>query len=188
MRVNHLLMNIDDPSTDTPLPVNRPGDPTPKPRTKGVSKREILKRAEALLLKPSAPPSTTTKTPSISQPSAQKPEQDLPPSLATLAVKEDIVGRDIASSVPGSLHDSADDESELSEIEEVLEAPKPLFPGLVGSVARAEEIEDSEREGGREGKEEEGEGEGEGEGEEGEEGEEELEGEGEGEGGEEGAE
>lgn len=179
MRVNHLLMNTDGPSIDTPSPDNRPGDPAPKQRTKGVSKREILKRAEALLLKTSAPP-PTTKTPSISQPSAQQPEQDLPRSLATPAVKEDLAGRDVASSVPGSLHDSADDESELSEIEEVLEAPKPLFPGLVGSAARAEEIEDSEREGEREGKEEEGE--------DGEEGEEEGEGDGDGEGGEEGGE
>lgn len=166
MRVDHLLMNTDLPPIDAPSPDGRPGDLAPKQRTKGVSKREILKRAEALLLKPSAPP-PTTKTPSNPQPAAQQLEQDLPRSLATLAVKEDIAGRDTVSSVPGSLHDSADDESELSEIEEVPEAPKPLFPGLVGSAARAEEVEDSEREGERGGKEED-------------DGDEELEGEGEG--------
>ena len=191
MRVDHLLMNTDGPTVaDTPSPDNRHGgqDPAPKQRLKGVSKREIIKRAEALLSKPSAPPQITTKTSTMINiliPSTQHHQQNhgqpRRPLLPSLASKDDTVtatNRDTASSVPGSLHDSADDESELSEIDEVVAQPpsqplsplphpstttKPLFPGLVNTPTPASapasipaneqhnEHEDDEREGEKEG-------------------------------------
>lgn len=164
MRVDHLLMNTDGPTVvDTPSPDNRPGgqDLAPKQRLKGVSKREILKRAESLLSKPSAPPQTIPKTSIMinvlipSTPHHQQDHEQHPrPLLPSLASKDDTAtaaSRDVVSSVPGSLHDSADDESELSEIDEVAAQPpshppsppypptttKPLFPGLVNALTPA---------------------------------------------------
>lgn len=44
----------------------------------------------------------------------------------------------VEHSVPGSVHDSADDESgsELSELDEEPTPPRSLFPGLVARVAK----------------------------------------------------
>lgn len=166
MRVDHLLMNTDGPAVDTPSPDNRPGDlAPPKQRVKGVGRREIQRKAEALISKPAVPtPSAkSAKTPVLA------PEQDFARSSgAMLAVKED-VSKDTVSSVPGSLHDSADDESELSEIEDVAEPEildpmemvettevaeplgvKPLFPNLIsakaGSIENVVEEEEKEEE------------------------------------------
>lgn len=77
------------------------------------------------------------------------------------------------SSIPGSVHDSADDESELSDVEDTLETAKgiPLFPNLGDSRDGADEVDEEEKEGSEragdeQGDEEEELGDGEGEGEE----------------------
>lgn len=129
MRVDHLLMNTDDTVATPPPPTTITPDPAAiKPRTKGVGRKELLRKAEAVVTKPSAAPEmfripSTTET-SVSQLPRQgvsivKEEQG----------KEDAQG----SSAPGSVHDSADDESELSEIEEEPPVPvvTPMFPNLI---------------------------------------------------------
>lgn len=160
-------------------PIATSGVPAPPPtkpaRAKTVTRREVQRKAEGLIVRP--PPiktptllkHTTFPRPSaaieISQPSSLHPTDMQQATVglglsalegsrvATLAREdvEDGVGS-TESSRPGSVHDSADDESELSELEEVDndglddelimgedrdEDPKPtfqravLFPGLV---------------------------------------------------------
>lgn len=168
MRVNHLLMSTEGPPGDAPSPelTSLSGDPTvvKPPRFKGVGRREIQRKAEAIISKP--PPAPIAAKP------PKAPVETLPQQLqeqgyqvnpaATLMVKEEAARDAGASSVPGSVHDSADDESELSDLEEIAEdttGAKPIFPNLVSSTkdgdTLAAEGEDDE--------EDEGEGEGEGE-------------------------
>ena len=162
MRVDHLLT---DPTAEkVPPPDSKLVDLTssgaaPKqPRAKSISRREIQRRAESLVLtKPVAPP-PASKPRSLSSPkilaAVEIPERigmarQTSSGGALLAVteREDAV-KDI-SSIPGSLHDSADDESELSDVEELMEdvepAPRVMFPGLVagrGTVGRQAEGEE----------------------------------------------
>ena len=70
-------------------------------------------------------------------------------SVPSLGVtRDETATKEGGSSVPGSVHDSADDESELSEPEDVDEevGHRPMFPGLLGRGAGDEE-ESGDREG-----------------------------------------
>ncbi|KAI4254336.1 MAG: hypothetical protein LQ352_003154 [Teloschistes flavicans] len=129
MRVDH-LMNVEDPAANTPSPdpAGRAEDVAPaRQRIRGVGRREIQKRAEALTNKPSAPQTGAKipKTPPL--------EMELPTarSIVQVVIKQSEPVKD-NSSVPGSVHDSADDESELSEVEETFETAqtRPMFPNL----------------------------------------------------------
>ncbi|KAL8856450.1 MAG: hypothetical protein Q9178_006920 [Gyalolechia marmorata] len=141
MRVDH-LMNSENPATSTPSPdpVSKPDDVAPtRQRIRGVGRKEIQKRAEALVMKPvtAAAPAKTPKSPA--------PTNDLPPtprSTVQVVIKQREPRND-NSSVPGSLHDSADDESELSDVDAASEIPKarPLFPNLGESKSEADEEE-----------------------------------------------
>ncbi|KAI9879370.1 MAG: Histone transcription regulator 3 [Pleopsidium flavum] len=139
MRVDHLLMNMDDPADIPPPSATMTPDPAAvKHRAKGVGRRELQRKAEAAILKPSAA-SEISKPPSTVE--ASHPDQS---SREMLFVKEELAREDaqgLGSSVPASVHDSADDESELSEIDEepvpVVEPVKPMFPNLVNSAACA---------------------------------------------------
>ncbi|MCJ1307493.1 Histone transcription regulator 3 [Agyrium rufum] len=162
----------------------------PKPRAKLITRKEIQRRAEAIATKPaptSAPAATMPAIPTPSKtiqviiPILARPRTGSPSEVplhdddaddamdegATgeymLRVEDEELGKDVPSSVPGSVHDSADDESEseLSEIDEVEEmeeetyggeresspaqvpAPPPLFPGL---LKRNTTIEDTAQE------------------------------------------
>lgn len=162
MRVDHLLM---DTSHENPSPDDKPSNlitaAAPKqPRLKSISRREIQRKAEALVLAKAVPPPPSSNlssapanpkvltTVEISGRERDPSGQSLKIS-AILAIREnEDAGRDI-SSAAGSVHDSADDESELSEVDE-----KPnngglrvLFPGLVG--ARDKGDDDREEEGGK---------------------------------------
>ena len=166
MRVDHLLTNPDPPAATTteasPVPTDTGGEQTTtKTRAKIVGRQEVRKRAEGLIVKP--PPIPMPKPRLITA----VPTPPLPSHIAnpTAGVVEADSGvKDVASSGAGSVHDSADDESELSEIddgeelgreggepgggaevsrsgegdgpdeEEAEETIKPLFPGLVGRV------------------------------------------------------
>ena len=103
-----------------------PGDYTSvRPRSRGVTKREVQRRAETLVI-------TVNKHWNDKLP---KDESSKPTNAAKLAYKND-EGKDGASSVPGSVHDSADDESELSDLEEMPAGSKikqPMFPNLMMS-------------------------------------------------------
>ena len=199
--------------TPSPLAPGQGTDPTMVRKPKVITKAEIIRKAEALILKPvaqplpsaSKPPGVRTQTaalPAMLSPTllVQQPSEAAytrPPEnptadanttdTATLkpndAPDKDKERERELSSVPGSVHDSADDESELSEIEDIEEpadiAPKPLFPGLIKRVQTVEkgDTESSKDEdGGDEQEEEDGDEEGEGGGE----GEEDGEGEGDG--------
>ncbi|KAI9855249.1 MAG: Histone transcription regulator 3 [Trichoglossum hirsutum] len=145
MSLKNLMMNVDSTSgASTPPQTMQPGleDPVttllhqPKPRTR-VGRRDILRRAENLAVKPTvqamhqprAPTSHLTTTaavaataPALAPTSAPRGGLSGP---AMLQVASDTPGRGTettgGSSVAGSVHDSADDESELSD-EEVDEA------------------------------------------------------------------
>jgi hypothetical protein len=158
------------PQFQTPQP-----EPTVKPRAKAVGRREIGRRAEACIQKPVAttsasttampirsPPvlnatiptfSTRTSSPEKSaQPTTTPAEQlNAPIDNSGSATAEASINNDDQEpepSAPPSVHDDADDESELSELDddEVQEieqeisaprrsasiaVPKPMFPNLV---------------------------------------------------------
>ncbi len=136
MRVDHLLMNTDDPA-DTPPPTATmtPDPAVVKHRAKGVGRRELQRKAEAAILKPSAASEVSKPSNTVEASTPHQPSQEM------LFVKEDQAREDLqalGSSVPGSVHDSADDESELSEIEEEpVPVVKPMFPNLVNPTACA---------------------------------------------------
>ncbi|KAH0562228.1 hypothetical protein GP486_003076 [Trichoglossum hirsutum] len=148
MSLKNLMMNEDSTSgaSNLPLPPQtmQAGleDPVtalihqPKPRTR-VGRRDILRRAENLAVKPTVQAVYQPKTPTsllattaVVAPTApalaptSAPRDGLP-GPAMLQVTSDTPGRGTettgGSSVAGSVHDSADDESELSD-EEVDEA------------------------------------------------------------------
>lgn len=125
MRVDHVLTGPEASLTDTPPPdQENAGDvPTTKTRALGIiTKKELYKRAEALVARSnSANAATNVMKPAELEPAPEPeagPSNGLsPPPIPQEAAKDD------ASSVPGSVHDSADDESELSEVEFV-DAPE----------------------------------------------------------------
>lgn len=131
MRVDHLLMNTDDSVAAPPAPTTITSDPAAvKHRAKGVGRKELLRKADAVVMKPSATPEIF-RIPSTAE---TKIPQQAPHGV--LIVKEEQGKEDAqGSSAPGSVHDSADDESELSEIEEEPPVPvvKPMFPNLINS-------------------------------------------------------
>ena len=108
-----------------------------------ITHREIIRRAEALMIKP--PPIATPKPAAKTLPSMTEPGKS--PVVAVVIPAQDAT-REVISvpDSPGSVHDSADDESELSDVEDEGEddangpeveegkigAPAPLFPNLFG--------------------------------------------------------
>ena len=140
MRVDH-LMNFEKPaaSTPSPDPAGKADDiAPPRQRIRGVGRKELQKRAEALMIRP-ATTQAVTKTPKSPAP----PSSELPPTpRSTIQVVINQRGpRNDNSSIPGSLHDSADDESELSDVGDAPDSAKatPLFPDLGDSKSGADE-------------------------------------------------
>ena len=135
MRVDHLLMTTDDSIATPPPPATITSDvAVARPRTKGVGRKELQRRAEAAVTRPLALPETSKVSGTGDTHALQQPLQGL------LSVKEEQRREDaqgLGSSAPGSVHDSADDESELSEIEEepVPVIKPPMFPNLLNSGA-----------------------------------------------------
>ncbi|OCL03733.1 hypothetical protein AOQ84DRAFT_392036 [Glonium stellatum] len=127
-------------------------DPTTRPRAKGVGRRELQRKAEAAVTKPAAPaipirspptgvnpqvmiptrplaerPPSTDSTPAGGAAGGQLLAPNGPTALALAAASSNV-----ESSAPGSMHDSADDESELSELDDVQDevVVRPMFPNL----------------------------------------------------------
>ena len=143
---NRVRMSLDNilsaptNAAETPPP-DQAGEQGAERRTKAnrVTPREIIRKAEAIAARPA--PTLPVKALKTLAP-APASELDRPPSgspLLAVVVHEDAV-RDPGSSVPGSVHDSADDESELSDVDDevaeekpanVVERRSPLFPNLV---------------------------------------------------------
>lgn len=125
------LMNLDGaPALMQPsAPVAEPVEQLPQRKKIGVGRREIRTCAEACSQKASA---------------ATLARQGSGPRVQVVIDNSRGYAGDVSveTSAPGSIHDSADDESELSELEEVGDgdgdkeeaAPKPRFPGLAPSV------------------------------------------------------
>ncbi|KAL8968608.1 MAG: hypothetical protein Q9183_002384 [Haloplaca sp. 2 TL-2023] len=145
MRVDH-LMNMENAvvSTPSPEPTIKAEDAAPvRQRIRGVGRREIQKRAEVLINKP-ASAQTSTKAPKTPPPVNG---QGTPRSTVQVIIKQNDASKD-TSSVPGSIHDSADDESELSDVEEAFEtAPtRPMFPNLAEVKEEGDDDDDEEEE------------------------------------------
>lgn len=140
------LMNLDggsDPTTALPTaastPVPQPEHPAHPRKKPGVGRREIRTCAETCMQKSAAPP--TARTLAASNTRVQVVITPLRGAMGDVSGVE---------SATASIHDSADDESELSELEEdVGEAEEReegggdvvgrlLFPGLVSAVETAE--------------------------------------------------
>jgi hypothetical protein len=135
MKVDHLLMASDAGGGTATPPVSNQG-PGPKTRTKGVSRKEIQRKAEAIAAKALVTRSAIKQARPADEESRPQPVVEV--AIGPLPIKDDIKeeASGIQSSVPGSVHDSADDESELTEIEEErLSQPvktlAPMFPNLL---------------------------------------------------------
>lgn len=160
-----------------PRPSNISGNPfapqqpetsttTVKPRTKTVGRRELARRAEAAVTKTAPLKEAMPLRPTP----AEHPKVVIPGRRASMNAgmagnteRAEGGGADAAGgltglvpplpnatdvSAPGSVHDSADDESEseLSELEEEA-VVRPMFPGLVAARAAVEEAAETEEEG-----------------------------------------
>ena len=114
-----------------------------------VTRRMVIGKAENLIVKPPAI-ATPRAAPRALAP-APHPNQS-----AAIAVVIPQEGKSVGEviSVPGSVHDSADDESELSDVEDLVEdpleppaakksPPKSLFPNLLGVNADEDDAESS---------------------------------------------
>jgi len=150
MRVDHLLMSNDIPPGEGPLAASHGQDadqPAIRIRPKGVGRRDIGRRADALVAKPALQSAVSKPKPPLLGPtSAPMDEKAVSVVIENLRSNvDDDLSKDVASSVPGSVHDSADDESELSDIVEegdLEEAEKfedaPQFPALLDVTEDAE--------------------------------------------------
>jgi len=153
------LMNIDGASgSDTPSAAATPAPQAPAPsaldaiaaavapvarRKIGVGRREIRNAAETCY--PKTPAQTASRV------TGPVPESRV--QVVINSSRPNLSGEmSVDTSAPGSIHDSADDESELSELEEddgdeeEETSRKPLFPGLASRERT--EGEDSEMDGG----------------------------------------
>ena len=148
MRVDQLLTGPEPFAANTPPPDQaggKAGDvPATKTRTKGVTRREVQKRAEALVARSPAATLAAANAAKTADPDPDpEPEAEaeavetvgLSPQLAAVQDLE-LGAKEPSSSVPGSVHDSADDESELTEVEEFVDAPEEaevMYPDLRGA-------------------------------------------------------
>ena len=138
MRLDNILAAPTN-AAETPPP-DQAGEQGAERRTKAnrVTPREIIRKAEAIATRPA--PTVPMKAFKPLAPAPASEHDRPPPNSPAIAVliHEDPV-RDPGSSVPGSVHDSADDESELSDVDDELAEDKPantvdsrppLFPNL----------------------------------------------------------
>lgn len=159
MSLNNVVMNMDGsmPTQGYAVPVGgSPGHALPggvdvsqRPRKVGIRRTEIIKRAESAIAKAAEAPkpaTSSTPRPRLSQPAVVLPSNSatpsLPPASATATTPPPRLPhsdlRDAAaegkddSSAPGSLHDSADDESDLSDVPDIDDAEaESMFPNLM---------------------------------------------------------
>jgi hypothetical protein len=124
-------------------PPQQPSEHVTKPRAKGVGRRELQKRAEAAVARPLTQ-STTVTLRGPSTPLQQQSTQMLGVvvSNSTAQLRELNGGEESphtsgeGASVPGSVHDSADDESgsELSGLNDQIEDDEEVKPTIIKSM------------------------------------------------------
>ncbi|KAJ0423748.1 hypothetical protein BJY00DRAFT_309980 [Aspergillus carlsbadensis] len=141
MKVDHILMTTDGPGDSSTPPNSAPASeaPAPRGRTKGIARRDIQKRAETIVAR-KVPPRVPARGPAATEPesSANVTAPTGPKPVIEIAIRQPHVddgGSAQQSDIPNSVHDSADDESELSEMDEeklskLAADPKMLFPNL----------------------------------------------------------
>lgn len=156
-------------ATGESAPANTEG--TQRPRKTGIRRADILRRAEQVVLRCQEGPKPTNsksrgsvssgKTPAADDGKGDEENDGAPDEDTEMKDEEEGEegdegeGEGELSSAPGSVHDSADDESDLSDAppEDVLdedEAKQLMFPNLIrrtGSMDDAVEVDDSETEG-----------------------------------------
>lgn len=163
MSLNNLVMNMD--GTQIPVPVTFAGSSEPagaRPRKVGIGRREVLRRAELAInrvpeaprpLAPSKPRTSISEAPTSLVLGSNAPlisqEHQRSTSEARVEIpsasqngngnsedkKEPRAERE-DSSAPGSLHDSADDESDLSDPPDMDDVEQAMiFPGLMDRTA-----------------------------------------------------
>ncbi|KAF2144858.1 uncharacterized protein K452DRAFT_305824 [Aplosporella prunicola CBS 121167] len=158
------IMNLEGSSEQTqPQPPTQPAfhvmsmapqqsEPAPKPRAKGVGRRELMRRADAATTRVVLP-STLPVRGSVAPTS--EPQVRVTASSKDAEGQEDASGAagtgSVEQSAPGSVHDSADDESELSEVDEELvengaKELGPGFPGIPGADKGVEVEADTDAE------------------------------------------
>lgn len=139
MRLDNILAAPTN-AAETPPP-DQAGELGAERRTKAnrVTPREIIRKAEAIAARP-APTVPAKALKSLAPAPASEQDKAATNSPVIAVVIHEDTAREPGSSVPGSVHDSADDESELSEVDDevaedkpanAVESRPPLFPNLV---------------------------------------------------------
>jgi hypothetical protein len=142
MSLNNLVSNMDGAGGMmhfAPLPE------LARPRSKGVSRREILRRAEAAVSRapeaprPFAPSRARLSDQSIVMGTNTRSPMTGPvqPRAAAVLREQETNEGGVESSAPGSLHDSADDESDLSDAPDLEEEPVAIFPNLKSTATNS---------------------------------------------------
>jgi hypothetical protein len=152
MSLNSMVSNMDG-STDPVQPQiqTQPTSQAPEAtrRIRGPSRKEIIRRAEGAVLRvpeqksfPVRPQQSLTDGFVLKSNTDDSRRESLGANPSVLRLQE--AGEDAEqSSAPGSVHDSADDESDLSDVpEDMDDEPAPMFPNLArstGAVTPSEE-------------------------------------------------
>jgi hypothetical protein len=126
------LHNLINQDTSTNLQSSAPkgltvSDPPTRQRIKGVGRREVQRKAEAAAAKP------VSTLPVRPPPRAGDPNIQV--VIEPRKIERDETAAGVESSAPGSVHDSADDESELTEFEDE-QIIKPSPPNSTGRVVQ----------------------------------------------------
>lgn len=150
MSLNNLVMNMD--GTQIPVPFTVAGSEPIRPRKIGVGRREVLRRAEAAINRAPEAPRALAPHPRPSEPSSLVLGSNAPPNGSSSSVpRVEVPVRRLSekrngdeaereeSSAPGSLHDSADDESDLSDVPDIDDVEGAMiFPNLMKRDAAAD--------------------------------------------------
>lgn len=143
-------------------PTSHAGDPAPRGRRPGVRKLDVIRKAEQAVLRAAEGParaktggrsSSRTRTPREEEEEEDVEMEDAGGAASKAEAGEGDENGSEASSPPGSVHDSADDESDLSDVPADYEDDVPaslMFPNLRRSVDVAVESTDEESEEGEE--------------------------------------
>ncbi|KKK12138.1 hypothetical protein AOCH_000691 [Aspergillus ochraceoroseus] len=147
MKVDHILMTSDGAADISTPPTSAPTSdaPAPRGRTKGIARRDVQKRAETIVNRKVPPRAPTARAPTATEADSATTSSG-PGTTASSSVAKPVMeiprrqpaeefGSTQQSDIPNSLHDSADDESELSEMDDeklskLTGDRKLLFPNL----------------------------------------------------------